>query len=194
MPTFRPTLQAPVEALLKQMALIIREGVDGWIRPDPFEEPYWPDWDHATERTGAPEGHWLLTEGTRLYLDDSRVQVEAPYIILAQNGDARPLDERVPSALWRVPVMVEMAWHGDDDDAQLRTRLAMLMGMLVIDYPDRPAAARLSRRDSTENDNVFVFPNDTITEVKPEPLRMAEGLPLVRLSFSVLCAALPPAV
>lgn len=183
-----------MKPLLNQIALLLREGVSGWIRPDPFNLPYWENWEAKPERDGAPEGHWLFAEGTKLYVADTKAKVEAPYCIVAQNGDAVPMDQRVPSAMWRVPVVVEMAWEGDDDDAKIRERVSMLMGMLVIDYPGRPAAERLSQRESLEPEgNVFVFGNDTITDVKPEPLRMLEGHPVARLSFTVLCAALPPA-
>lgn len=191
--TAQPTLQAPVAPLLSQIALLIREGVSGWIRPDPYAAPYWTGWD-ATERVGCPAGHFLLSEGTRLYLDDTRALVEPPYCVVALNGDPQPLDQRVPSAFWNVPVLVEMAWDGDDDNMQIRNRIGILLGLLCVDYPAagaqpaRPVKDRLSVADS-----LLVYGNDTITDVKPEPLRLADGHPVARLTFTVLCSALPPA-
>lgn len=189
----QPTLLPPVSALLAQVAKLLREGVEGWIRPVPFAEPYWQQWNHPTARTGAPAGHFLLTEGCRMYPDDVRVEVKAPYCIIALGGDPQPMDQRIPSALWQVPVVVELAWKGDDAAADIRTRLAMITGLLCIDYPAvdpqpaRPASERLSVADA-----LLVYGNDTITAVKQEPLKTMDGHPVARLSFTVLCSALPP--
>jgi len=188
----QPTLIAPVAPLLARIATLIREGVEGWIRPDPYSAPYWEEWDSLTARTGCPAGHFLLTEGTRMYLDDQRAAVEAPYIIIAQGGNPEARGSRLPSVMWDVPVFVEMAWQGDDTAAQIRTRLGMLQGLLCIDYPARdlqtarPVSERLSASD------ILVYGRDTITQVHPEELRQTNGHPAARLSFHVLCSSLAP--
>jgi len=191
----QPTLLAPVSALLSQVAKLLREGVDGWVRPDPFVEPYWSDWNATPEdaRGGAPAGHFLFQEGTRLYLDEHYINVKMPCCIVALQGEPRPLDERVPACYWNVPVVVECVWAADQlSDAQLRDRIAMIMGLLCIDYPAvgadpaRPVADRLSVADS-----LLVYGGDSITAVRQEPLRSNEGHPVARLSFTVLCSALP---
>lgn len=197
--TVQPTLTAPVEALLGQIALLLREGVDGWVRPDPYAAPYWASWNATPEsaRQVCPAGHFLFPAGLRLYPDDVKAQVAAPYCIVALNGDPEPMDQRVPSAFWQIPVMVELCWPLDEmSDGLLRTRLAMLTGLLLNDYPatvipEQPAR-KVKDRLSVAN-SLLVYGNDTITELKTEPLRTMDGHPVARVSFKVLCSALPPA-
>lgn len=190
MPAVQPTLVAPTAALLSRIATLIREGVAGWIRPDPYAAPYWSGWDSLTARTGCPAGHFLLTEGTRMYLDDQRASVQAPYVVIAQAGNPEARGSRLPSVMWDVPVVVEMAWQGDDTESQIRLRLGMLQGLLCIDYPAadpqsaRPISERLSASD------LLVYGRDTITQVHPEELRQVNGHPACRLTFHVLCSSL----
>lgn len=189
-----PTLQAPVTELLYAIAALLREGVDGWVRPDPYASPYWPGWNTTgAAREGAPAGHFLFQQGTRLYVDDMREEVRAPYCVISLTDDPQPRDQRVPSVFWDVPVTVEMAWTGDDAVAQdIRQRLVVLTGLLTSDVPAigpdpaRPAHARLS------GPGHYVYGNDCIHALKQEPLRLQEGHPAIRLSFTVLCSALPP--
>lgn len=185
-----PTLTAPVQPLIAQIAKILREGVAGWLRPSPFAEPYWPDWAHATARTGAPAGHFLLTEGTRMYLDEHKAKVVPPYCVVALAGDPETMDQRVPSAFWRVPVMVQLAWTADQENMEIRERLAMLTGFLTSDYPAVGAQPEQLVADRLSAADVYVYGSDSITAVKPEPLRTEEGHPMLRLSFTVLCSSL----
>lgn len=194
--TVQPTLQAPVTELLYQLALLLREGVDGWIRPDPYAAPYWPQWNAAgAARTGAPAGHFLFQEGTRLYLDDVREEVRAPYCYVALADDPQPRDQRVPSAYWDIPVTVEMAWTSDHAPAQeIRKRLVILTGLLTSDVPAvDPQPARLVKDRLSVANSLLVYGNDCIHSLKAEPLRLSDGHPAARLSFTVLCSALPPA-
>lgn len=188
--TLLPTQVPPVKPLLGQVAKLLREGVEGWVWPEPFVEPYWADWDHATARTGAPEGHFLLPEGTRLYLDEHRVEVRAPYCIVALGGDPEALDQRVPSIFWRVPVVVELGWTADDGNREMRERLGMLTALLCLDFPAVGAQPARTASERLSTGEVHVFERDGITGVKPEPLRTEEGHPVVRLSFTVLCSGL----
>lgn len=191
--TVQPTLQAPVTELLYQIALLLREGVAGWIRPDPYAAPYWENWNAAgTARTGAPAGHFLFQEGTRLYLDDLREEVRAPYCVIALADDPQPRDQRVPSAYWDIPVTVEMAWTADHAPAQeIRKRLTVLTGLLTSDVPGTPS--RLVKDRLSVPDSLLVYGNDCLHSLKAEPLRLDNGHPAARLTFTVLCSALPPA-
>ena len=187
------TAQAPITELLYQIALLLREGVSGWIRPDPYVPPYWPAWNAAgTARTGAPAGHFLFQEGTRLYIDDLREEVRAPYCIISLTDEPSPRDQRVPSAYWDIPVAVEMAWTADDAPAQeIRKRLTVLTGLLTADIPaDSPQPARPVKDRLSVADSLLVYGNDCLHSVKPEPLRLQDGHPALRLSFTVLCSAL----
>ena len=74
----------------------------------------------------------------------------------------------------------------------------MLTGLLCIDYPAddpqpaRPVCDRLSVLTDPDPDKlILVYGNDTITNVKQEPLKLMSGHPVARLSFTVLCSALP---
>lgn len=194
MATILPTAQAPVNALLYQIAALLREGVAGLVRPDPYAAPYWPAWDSAgAARTGCPAGHFLFQEGTRLYVDDLTEKAEAPYCIIYLGDDPKPRDQRVPSCFWDVPVIVEMAWTADHAPAQaIRDRLTVLTWLLTTDVPAdvpttgdpaRPVSARLSTTGLT------VYGNDCLTELKTEPLRLETGHPAIRLGFTVLCSA-----
>lgn len=188
MPIF-PTLQAPVAELLAQIALVLREGVSGWIRPSPFAAPYWADWDTAHARTGAPAGHWIFEEGTKMYLDHHREEVVAPYCDVALNGDPVPLNGNVPSAYWRVPVQVDMVWTRDTTEA-LRDKLAMLAGILSSDYPAVGSMPAQLLENRLTNEFVQVYGPHAITDFKPEPLQLIEGHPLARFSATYLCSAL----
>lgn len=181
----QPSLVAPVAPLLKQIALLLREGVDGWIRPGGYAPGYWPDWDaNGTDRTGCPADHFILTEGTRMYMDDHRQQrIEPPYVLIAQAEAAEARGNRLPSVYWNVPVVVEAGWQADTED-DIRQIEAALTGLLCIDYTDQPVSARLSSSE------VLVYGRDTITEVKPERLRAVSGFSAVRLTFTVLCSSL----
>ncbi len=197
MPSAQPTLDPPVDALLAQVGLLLREGVDGWIRPDPFPDPYWPTWNARPEssRQACPAGHFLFPAGLRLYVDDQFSKIQTPACIVELDGEPAPLDERVPSVFWNIPVKVELIWPGDQvTDSEIRKRLHMLLGLLVNDYPatDDSAARPIQDRLSVP-DVLLVYGNDCISAVKTEPLRTMEGHPVARVSFTVLCSALPPA-
>lgn len=194
--TVLPTLQAPVAELLYQIALLLREGVDGWIRPDSYAAPYWANWNAAgSARAGAPAGHFLFQQGTRLYLDDVREEVRAPYCVISLADDPQPRDQRVPSCHWDIPVTVEMAWTADNAPAQeIRKRLTVLTGILTSDIPAAdPQPARLVKDRLSVPNALLVYGNECLHSLKAEPLRLQEGHPVIRLSFTVLCSSLPPA-
>lgn len=175
----------PEDQLLDSLSALLRAGL-----PPALDGTEWTDDE-------CPAGHWLMPEGSRLYRYDVPAQLVMPCAIFFFDKDSTPYDPVALGGdeLWWLNAAVDLIWDRDLTTLETQQLVRSLRAVFLTDRAgtvpsgQQSVTARLSTAAAvgTPGIQVLRLRNPLLTVQKS-----TAGHPEFNLTFTALCAGIPP--